>query len=67
MDKNRKHKAILINGTPKDVALTFDRNDHLIQMPLVAKARFATMDFVGVISLKLLSSFTHRLMGGDDP
>ncbi|OYR12261.1 hypothetical protein CEV31_3600 [Brucella thiophenivorans] len=33
--KNLQHKAILIYRSPKEMAFTFDRNNHFIQMPYV--------------------------------
>jgi hypothetical protein len=49
------------------MSLTVDRNDSLIEVPFVTKARYAATDFIGVVSSELFSPLAHCLVGDDDP
>lgn len=67
LDQNIYHETILINRSPKNVMLTFDRNDNLIQMPFVTKAWCAATNITGIGPSEFLSPFVHSLMCDEDP
>jgi len=48
-----KHLTILIDGPPEPVLLTSDRDDDLVKMPDVTRARHFTPEPTGVITPEL--------------
>jgi hypothetical protein len=48
LHKDILHVAILIHGAAEVMLLAFDRENHLIHMPLVATTRVATARFIGI-------------------
>src|SRR5690606_34229224 len=67
LDQNLQHEAILINRSPKNVMLTFDRNNNLIQMPLVTKAWCPATDITGIGPSEFLGPFIHCLICDEYP
>ena len=59
-------EAVLIDGSPKPVFLAIDRDNDLIQMPLIAQLRRASADTISEISSKLLAPTPHGFMADDN-
>ncbi len=62
-----QYVAILINGSPEVMLLASNRENHLIQIPLVATTRAATAQFIGIGLTKCEAPLPHRFIGHDDP
>jgi hypothetical protein len=53
LDQNLKNEAVLIDGAPKPVWLSGNREDDFIPMPFVAAARSPLADLIGDCLAKL--------------
>src|SRR5258708_24438079 len=59
--------AVLVHGSPQVMSLATDREEDLVQMPLVATTRSTTAQFIGVRLPKLQTPLPHRFIAHDDP
>ena len=59
-------EAVLIDSSPKPVFLTIDRDDYLVQIPLIAQLRRASADTISEFSSKLLGPAPHGFMADDN-
>lgn len=55
LDKNLQNKAIFIDSSPQNMALAFDGNNNLVQVPFATKARGTAVDRDGQILDFMLS------------
>ena len=67
LNQGIENEAVLIDGAPQPMFLAIDRDDDLVEMPLVAQARSAATDFVGEVSAEFLGPTPNRFMADDDP
>ena len=68
LHQNLQDETVLIHGAPQPVLLATDRNDGLIEMPLVAEPTgSAAADLVGESTSEFLRPKPDRLMRDDDP
>jgi len=63
LDQDVKNEAVLIDGPPKPVWLSGDRDDDFIQMPFVAPRRSSLAELIGEGFTELLPPPAHRLIG----
>jgi hypothetical protein len=61
-----EHVSFLIDGSPQIVTLSFDRQKHFIQVPLVPGPWTATPELVGVLLAKLATPLADRFIRHDD-
>src|SRR5262245_54608817 len=61
-----EHMAVLIDGPPQIIALTIDRQKHLIQMPLVARLRPSTPQPIGIVLPELQTPLADGFIGDVD-
>jgi hypothetical protein len=55
-----EHHAILIHGAPKIVLHTLDPDEHLVQVPLIARPWPSVMQAVGKAPARFLAPAPHR-------
>lgn len=68
LHQNLQDETVLVHGTPEPVLLATDRNDGLIEVPLVAEQTGrAAADLVGEMPPEFLSPKPDRLMRDHDP
>src|SRR5215467_11748607 len=58
--------VVLIHRAPQVMALAIDRQEHLIEMPFIARARPASLQLIGIILPKLATPLADGLMGHVD-
>jgi hypothetical protein len=61
-----EHIPILIDGPPQIMALTIDRQKHLIQMPLVARSRPSAPEPIGIVLPELQTPLADGFIGDAD-
>ncbi len=55
--------AILVHGSPQIMNLAIDLDEHLIEVPLVARTRTSTAQFISEGLTELSAPFTDRFIG----
>jgi hypothetical protein len=58
--------AVMIRGPPEVVAFTTDRQEDLVEMPLVAWSRAPATQLIGVLLAKFATPLADRLAGHGD-
>ena len=58
--------AALIHGTPQIMLNALDPDEHLIEVPLVARLRPLASQTIGKALTKFVAPAPHRLIGNDD-
>jgi hypothetical protein len=53
--------TILIHGTPQGMASAMDGEEHLVQVPLVARSRTPTPELVGILLAKFPAPLADSL------
>jgi hypothetical protein len=66
LHQNIKHLAVLIDRPPEIVALSFDRQKHLVHMPLIAWLRTAAAQLVGILLAELAAPLADSFVRHDD-
>jgi hypothetical protein len=61
-----EHHAVLVHRTPQRVLAAVDRDDHFIEVSLVASRRSGRPDAPGNAQPKLQRQASHRLVGQID-
>jgi hypothetical protein len=67
LDQNLKNEAVLIDGAPKPVWLSGNREDDFIPMPFVAAGRSPLADLIGDRLAKPGRPLAHGLVGYTNP
>ena len=62
----RSIRAILTNGTPQKMALSFDGDSNFIQIPFATKTRRMALNFVGIVSSEFRCPLSHCRKSEDD-
>jgi hypothetical protein len=62
-----RHVAVLVHRPPEIMPFAVDREKDFIQMPLVARARSATTELVGIGLAELPAPVPHGFVGQGDP
>ena len=63
LNQDIENEAILIDGAPKPVLLTGDRDDDFVHMPFVAASRRTLADLIGERLAELLPPLAHGFVG----
>ena len=66
LNEDVQHDTILIHGAPKIMLHALDPDEHLVQMPLVARPRTATAQTIGKGLTELPAPAPHCLIGDDN-
>ncbi len=66
LDENVDHVTILINGTPKILTPTLDRDEDLVQVPSITEATLPTLQASRVLRTKLEAPKPDRLVRNCD-
>jgi hypothetical protein len=66
LDQDVENEAILVDGAPKPVGFSGNRNDDFIQMLFVAASRRPLADLIGEPFAELHRPLAHRLVGHAD-
>jgi len=67
LNQSIENEALLVYGAPQPMLLAIDRDDDLVEMPLVAQARSSAADFVGEVPAEFLGPAPNRFMADDNP
>ena len=66
LDQNIEDDTVLIHGTPKIMLNAQDPDEHLVEVPLVARSGTAAAQTTGKVPAEFLAPAPHRLVGDDD-
>src|SRR6266851_1843209 len=67
LDENIQDVAVLINGAPEIVTLLVDRDEYLVQVPLVARPGTPTPELIRVLLAELATPCAHGFVRHDHP
>src|SRR5260370_31365079 len=67
LDENIENEAVLVDGTPEQMLLPGEADDHLIEVPFVAAARRSPTDAVGEFPAEFEAPLPDRLVRHRDP
>jgi hypothetical protein len=65
LDQDIQHVPVLIDRPSENLTLTFDRQQHLVHVPLIAWARAAATQLVGIRLANLVTPFTNGFIAHD--
>src|SRR4029453_14449956 len=65
LDENVEDIAILVNRPPEVISCTMNRDEYLIQVPLIARARTAPTEGICIGLTKLPAPLADRFVGHD--
>ena len=65
LDQDIQYVPVLIRRPPEIMTLALDGQKHLVHVPLIAWARAAATQLVGIVLAKLAAPFANRLVGHD--
>jgi hypothetical protein len=66
LNQDVDHVPILIHGTPGILLLAVDSNEYFAQVPNIAEAALAPLQFSGIIRTELLTPESNRFIRDDD-
>ena len=67
LNQNVEDNTVLIHGTPEIVLHALDPDEHLIQVPFVARSWPAAAQTIGEALAEFLAPSPNRLIGDDNP
>jgi hypothetical protein len=65
--ENIQHMTVLIHGAPQIVVLLIDREEHLIQVPLITGTRTPASQLIRKLLPEFPTPLADRFVGHDDP
>src|SRR5579864_1907645 len=66
LNQDVDHVAVLIHRTPEILLLAVDANENFVQVPHIAEAALAPLQFSGIVRTELLTPEPNRFIRDDD-
>ena len=66
LDQDVEHDAVLVHRAPEIMQLAIDRQEHLIEVPCVARLRPALTELAGEVGAELEAPLPDALVADDD-